>query len=135
MSSFLSISETAFYRSIPDRKKRRRDSPALLGMVLALAVLAREPVRICIRKFFRAGPRKSPAEQAARLLSLPSLQAAIIGHGKQYITDMFGPPPTTSPGQCPVWYYPVSTTDRMAMAISFHDGRAVIVEFFQSPEV
>jgi hypothetical protein len=102
-------------------------------MLMALAFLAREPFLICIRRVFWRPRRSTATERAARLLSLPSLRAAILGHGQQYIADMFGPPPTASEGQCPVWYYPISAIDRMAMSISFHDGRAAIVEFFQAP--
>lgn len=104
----------------------------MAGMMMALAFLAREPFLICIRRMF-SRPRRSAAEQAARLLSLPSLRSAIIGRSKRYITDLFGPPPTAADGQCPVWYYPISAHDRMAMAICFHDGRAAIVEFFHAP--
>ncbi len=104
----------------------------MAGMIMAIAVLGREPLLTCFRRMFRR-PRRSATERAAQLLSPLSLRNAILGHSTQYIAQLFGPPPTSTGGQCPVWYYPISVPDRLAMAISFHDQRAAIVEFFQSP--
>jgi hypothetical protein len=104
----------------------------MAGMLMALAFLAREPLLICLRRLF-VRPHRSAPEQAARMLSLPSLRTAILGHGKQYITDLFGPPPTKSGGPFPIWYYPLHAPEQLAMAISFVDERATSVEFFQSP--
>jgi len=129
---YRTLSKYAIHRDIPAPRSRRKNPPAMAGMMMALAFLAREPLMICLRRFFWR-PRPSATEQIARLLSLPSLRNAIVGRSSQHITQMFGPPPTADQGRCPVWYYPVSATDRLAMAISFHDGQAAIVEFFQSP--
>jgi hypothetical protein len=126
------ISEHATDRNLPGLIPKRSNSNAMAGMMMALIFLAREPLLICLRRLF-VRPRRSATEQAARMLSLPSLRLAIVGHGKQYITDMFGPPPTTSGGACTIWYYPLHAPQQLAMAISFADERAVDVEFFHSP--
>jgi hypothetical protein len=135
MSSLPAISKLGFGRHPSIVRQRLAGSPAMTGMMVALAVLAREPLLICVRRFFWRPSRPTAAEQAARLLSLPSLRAAIVGQSRQYIAHLFGPPSTATQGRYPVWYYPVSACDRLAMAISFHDNRAAIVEFFQAPEV
>ncbi len=134
MSSLPAIPKIGLHRNASMLRDSRRPVPAVTGMMVALAVLAREPLLICLRRLFWKPRKNSATEQAARLLSLPSLRQAIVGRSRQSVTHLFGPPPTCTDGQCPVWYYPVSARDRLAMAISFHDGRAVIVEFFQAPQ-
>ena len=101
-------------------------------MIMALAILSRGPIWVAVRRLL-SRPRRSPAEQAARLLSLPSLRSAIVGRGQRAVFDMFGPPQAAAGGLPPVWYYPIHATDRLAMAISFDDDRAVDVEFFHTP--
>jgi hypothetical protein len=115
--------------------RRPAISPALTGMIMALFVLGREPLLVALRRLL-IRPKRSPTEQAARMLSLPSLRAAILGRGKQSLVNMFGPPQAAAhggQGQRPVWYYPVHPQEHLAMAISFEDERAVHVEFFHAP--
>jgi hypothetical protein len=101
-------------------------------MMMALAFLSRDPFLVALRRLL-SRPKRSATEQAARLLSLPSLRSAILGRGQRSIVNMFGPPRAASGGQRPVWYYPVHPAERLAMAICFDDQRAASVEFFHAP--
>ncbi len=117
-------------RNLPRGAKRY--SPAIAGLMAGLALLAREPMLICLRRLL-GKPRRSPAERAAQLLSLHSLRAAVIGRQRESIFRMFGPPLAVCDGKRTVWYYPITVRDRIAMAISFQEERAELVEFFHPP--
>jgi hypothetical protein len=106
-------------------------SPALAGMVFAMAFLAREPFMICLRRLLSLARRSGAAEQPRQ--SLTAIRASVLGQHQAFIIDLHGQPRTTMNGKCPIWYYAVDAGRRLAMAITFHDERAVLVEFFQLP--
>ncbi len=100
------------------------DGPILVCSFLALLVIAKVPR---LRRLFRGAP--SRCQQP----SLPSLRRAVLGHGTRSIIQMLGSPRAATQGVHPVWYYPVNTRERLAMAIWFDKGHATAVEFFSPP--
>jgi hypothetical protein len=80
----------------------------------------------------RHSPRRDMATDGR---SLARLHDAIIGNGKTQIASVFGPPHSAAVrGRMgDTWYYPLQPREKLAMAISFDDGKAREVEFFHVP--
>jgi hypothetical protein len=115
------MKSVASYRSLPEV---RSEMPGVLAVVPAtLAIVFFTPViQDVISRVFRGSARSNP---------LSPLRRAVLGQRRLRIQSMLGPPRAASSGG--VWYYPVSNTDRVAMAISFRGDRATAVDFFRSP--
>jgi hypothetical protein len=103
----------------PNRSLPTIGGPAIIGSLLALFLILKLPA---VRR-----PRRSGS------LSLPSLRAALLGHGKQQVAAMLGLPRAVAEGPFAIWYYPLHSADRLAMAVSFDHDRVASVEFFHAP--
>jgi outer membrane protein assembly factor BamE (lipoprotein component of BamABCDE complex) len=103
----------------PKRHISTISGPAIVGSVLALLFICKLP-RIRRQS---SGPK----------LSMSFLRQALLGHRKTQVAEMLGPPRAAEEGQAGVWYYPLDSADRLAMAISFEHERVRSVEFFKSP--
>ena len=113
------------------------------GMVTAV-LLARGPFFKSLLK--RVGRGKSFSKPATEQKSLSMLATAVVGCDRATIEAVFGPPRSTGltglgvivhPQKifwhAPTWYYPLPKNGNMAMAISFEDQTANLVEFFAAP--
>ena len=98
--------------------------PAVVGSFCALVLMNHAPAVTGGVRRLLARPKRSAADP-----SLEPLRAKVLGRSKHEVMTAFGPPPAATAGQRPTWYYPVSNTDKLAMAVSFVDDRAVAVEF------
>jgi len=103
----------------PKRHISTTSPPVLVGSFLALLLMFRFP-RL---------RRKSQRSK----WSMSDLRRALIGHPKQQVTEILGPPHAVYEGPSAVWYYPLNAGDRLAMAISFTHEHVRSVEFFDSP--
>jgi hypothetical protein len=107
--------------------------PAVIGSFLAVFVLSSIPsMGQGLERLF-ARRRRGLLDDSPRHMSLDLLRQAILGNGKHEIVSALGPPPTTTAGTNETWYYPLRSHERLAMAISFNQGRAQTVEFFHAP--
>jgi hypothetical protein len=111
---------------------RRSSFGALLGGgLLAAGVVAGLLLRVGGRRW------------SARNVALPRLAEAIVGHHRDAVASVLGPPRiATFVGsaqavadyrRADVWYYPVPRAGRVGMAIRFRDENATDVEFFDAP--
>jgi len=128
---------------------------SVAGMVTALLVARRPFFEALLRttgggkKGPRAAGGRSPRKAAPRPTpeeSLPMLAEAIVGNTKAAVASVFGPPRSAAVRgviktgskappfwQANTWYYPLTRSDALAMAIEFHDDAAKRVEFFRAP--
>jgi hypothetical protein len=95
-------------------------SPVAIGSLALVMVLAKRH-------------RFSLPIDAPRSRTLARLRSALLGSGKRKIVSMLGPPRVAQTGADSTWYYPLSNEERVALAISFDQGRAREVEFVRSP--
>ena len=91
--------------------------PLLLAGALALAAL------------FNASGRNRPDSTLARI------KTYLLGRSRDQVERELGPPPTSAAANAPtepeVWYYPLSSRARCAMAIVFTGNRAHAVQFLR----
>lgn len=69
----------------------------------------------------------------SRRVTLASLREAIVGNDLREISSVFGAPRAAAVGDGLTWYYALHHDQQLGMAISFRDGLASDVEFFQTP--
>jgi outer membrane protein assembly factor BamE (lipoprotein component of BamABCDE complex) len=93
--------------------------PVIVGSFLALIFVLRLPL---LRR-----------QSRGMKWSMSTLRQALLGHRKKQVSAMLGPPRVVTDGLAAVWYYPVDSADRLAMAVSFEHERVRSVEFFKSP--
>src|SRR5262245_33634957 len=94
----------------------------VLGFVVAALMSRRQRHR---HGFWRLSASTGPRQGSARRerfgrQRLSELRGAVIGHDRDAVQKLFGPPPAVAgSNDAPTWYYPLDPVQRRVMAIEF----------------
>jgi len=118
------------------------------GALLIVALSGRSRLGQWLRGFFDgldpSTRRRLQSRVHGQILSPARLRERILGRPKAHIAAEFGPPRTAvftshAPVAQPAfwrgdtWYYAIDPRTELAMAVTFENDQARVVEFFQTP--